>query len=112
MHVGKDVKCSSRCIVRLMWHSNRQGFCFIKYEDQRSTILAVDNFNGIQLLGRTIRVDHKHQYSLPKEVISKTPSGILSSSCPLLTFDTSRVKTPHSHHQNMFHSDGFGQLGS
>lgn len=45
-----------------------QGFCFIKYEDQRSTILAVDNFNGIELLGRTIRVDHKHKYSLPAEV--------------------------------------------
>ncbi|CAM9138578.1 unnamed protein product [Hapterophycus canaliculatus] len=45
-----------------------KGFCFIKYEDQRSTILAVDNFNGIELLGRTIRVDHKHKYSLPAEV--------------------------------------------
>lgn len=28
------------------------GFCFLKYEDQRSTILAVDNFNGIKLLGK------------------------------------------------------------
>lgn len=45
-----------------------QGFGFIKYEDQRSTILAVDNFNGIELLGRTVRVDHKHKYSLPAEV--------------------------------------------
>eukprot|EP00904_Undaria_pinnatifida_P004248 jgi/Undpi1/13824/HiC_scaffold_9.g03475.m1 len=45
-----------------------KGFCFVKYENQRSTILAVDNFNGIELLGRTIRVDHKHKYSLPKEV--------------------------------------------
>ncbi|CAG8685352.1 13265_t:CDS:2, partial [Ambispora gerdemannii] len=38
-----------------------KGFAFLKYEDQRSTILAVDNLNGIQasfLLGRTIRVDH------------------------------------------------------
>lgn len=25
----------------------QRGFCFLKYEDQRSTILAVDNFNGI-----------------------------------------------------------------
>ena len=24
-----------------------KGYCFLKYEDQRSTILAVDNFNGI-----------------------------------------------------------------
>lgn len=27
------------------------GFAFIKYRDQRSTILAVDNFNGAILLG-------------------------------------------------------------
>jgi RNA recognition motif-containing protein len=25
------------------------GFCFVKYENQRSTILAVDNFNGMKL---------------------------------------------------------------
>lgn len=27
-----------------------KGFCFICYEDQRSTILSVDNFNGIKVL--------------------------------------------------------------
>ena len=37
---------------------NFKGFGFIKYENQKSTILAVDNFNGTELLGRTIRVDH------------------------------------------------------
>eukprot|EP00126_Sphaerothecum_destruens_P003807 Sdes_comp17601_c0_seq1m6857 len=26
-----------------------KGFCFIAYEDQRSTILAVDNFNGTKV---------------------------------------------------------------
>ncbi|OWB66470.1 nucleotide binding protein [[Candida] boidinii] len=25
-----------------------KGFCFFKYEDQRSTALAVDNLNGVQ----------------------------------------------------------------
>jgi len=44
------------------------GYAFIKYEDQRSTILAVDNFNGTELLGKTMRVDHVHQYKLPKSV--------------------------------------------
>ncbi|RKP25519.1 hypothetical protein SYNPS1DRAFT_9560, partial [Syncephalis pseudoplumigaleata] len=39
-----------------------RGFCFLKYDDQRSTILAVDNLNGAQILGRTIRVDHIEQY--------------------------------------------------
>ncbi|CAF0957214.1 unnamed protein product [Adineta ricciae] len=44
-----------------------KGFAFICYEDQRSTILAVDNFNGIKLAGRQIRVDHVKNYKPPKE---------------------------------------------
>ncbi|NXS88622.1 RBMX2 protein, partial [Erpornis zantholeuca] len=44
-----------------------KGFCFLCYEDQRSTILAVDNFNGIKIKGRTIRVDHVANYRPPKE---------------------------------------------
>ncbi|KAF2279600.1 RNA-binding domain-containing protein [Westerdykella ornata] len=35
-----------------------RGFCWLKYEDQRSTDLAVDNLGGAQVLGRTLRVDH------------------------------------------------------
>ena len=35
-----------------------KGFAFLKYEDQRSTTLAVDNLGGANILGRTIRVDH------------------------------------------------------
>lgn len=44
-----------------------KGFCFLCYEDQRSTVLAVDNFNGIKILNRTIRVDHVSNYKVPKE---------------------------------------------
>lgn len=44
-----------------------RGFCFLCYEDQRSTVLAVDNLNGIKLLGRTIRVDHVADYKPPKD---------------------------------------------
>ena len=33
-----------------------RGFGFVMYEDQRSTVLAVDNMNGASVLGRTIRV--------------------------------------------------------
>ena len=36
-----------------------RGFAFVKYEDWRSTVLAVDNLTGVELLGRTLRVDHK-----------------------------------------------------
>lgn len=44
-----------------------KGFCFLCYEDQRSTVLAVDNFNGIKILNRIIRVDHVSKYKVPKE---------------------------------------------
>ncbi|KAL6723330.1 hypothetical protein Aduo_018347 [Ancylostoma duodenale] len=43
-----------------------RGFCFLCYQDQRSTVLAVDNLNGITLLRRMIRVDHVEQYKVPK----------------------------------------------
>ncbi|KAJ9100748.1 hypothetical protein QFC19_005487 [Naganishia cerealis] len=42
-----------------------KGFAFIMYEDQRSTVLAVDNMNGGTVLGRTIRVDHVKDYKQP-----------------------------------------------
>jgi RNA-binding motif X-linked protein 2 len=35
-----------------------RGFAFLKYEDQRSTDLAVDNLGGAVIKGRTLRVDH------------------------------------------------------
>ena len=58
-------------LVRDKATNKSQGFAFVKYEDQRSTILAVDNFNGVELLGRTMRVDHVHQYKLPKDVLDR-----------------------------------------
>lgn len=39
-----------------------KGFGFVMYEDQRSTVLAVDNLNGGKVLDRTIRVDHVKNY--------------------------------------------------
>jgi len=42
-----------------------KGFAFLKYEDQRSTDLAVDNLGGAEILGRTLKVDHT-QYK-PKD---------------------------------------------
>eukprot|EP00808_Paulinella_micropora_P018023 g37145.t1 len=45
------------------------GFAFLAYEDQRSTILAVDNMNGTKLLQRTLRVDHTEQYRRPKKKV-------------------------------------------
>jgi RNA-binding motif X-linked protein 2 len=74
-----------------------RGFAFIAFEDQRSTILAVDNFNGAkvcvviharsylplmpidsfsQLLGRMIRVDHVRQYRRPKSSTEAGSEGV------------------------------------
>ncbi|XP_029651201.1 RNA-binding motif protein, X-linked 2 isoform X1 [Octopus sinensis] len=43
------------------------GYGFLCYEDQRSTVLAVDNLNSIKILNRTIRVDHVENYRQPKD---------------------------------------------
>jgi len=55
-------------LIRDHTSGKSKGFGFLCYMDQRSTILAVDNLNGIKVLGRTIRVDHVHQYKLPKDL--------------------------------------------
>ncbi|XP_073452854.1 RNA-binding motif protein, X-linked 2 [Aquarana catesbeiana] len=54
-------------LVRDKQSGRSRGFCFLCYEDQRSTVLAVDNLNGIKLRGRTIRVDHVSNYRPPKD---------------------------------------------
>ncbi|AGO11789.1 AaceriADR017Wp [[Ashbya] aceris (nom. inval.)] len=45
-------------LVRDRETGESRGFGFLKYEDQRSTILAVDNLNGVKLCGRVLKVDH------------------------------------------------------
>jgi RNA-binding motif protein, X-linked 2 len=49
-----------------------KGFGFLMYEDQKSTILAVDNLNGAKVLERTLRVDHVKNYEQPR---SKNADG-------------------------------------
>ena len=44
-----------------------KGFGWLAFEDQRSTVLAVDNLNGTELCGRTICCDHVKQYKIPRE---------------------------------------------
>ena len=36
-------------LVRDRKSGKSKGFCFLAYEDQRSTVLAVDNLNGIKV---------------------------------------------------------------
>jgi RNA-binding motif X-linked protein 2 len=54
-------------LVRDKESGKSKGFAFLCYEDQRSTILAVDNLNTIKLAGKIIRVDHVEQYKVPKQ---------------------------------------------
>ena len=42
------------------------GFAFLAYENQKSTILAIDNMNGTVLCGRPICVDHIKEFKPPK----------------------------------------------
>merc|ERR1719217_1554672 len=55
-------------LIRDKTTGKSKGFAFICFEDQRSTILAVDNMNGATLLNRTIRVDHVEKYKAPKKL--------------------------------------------
>ncbi|KAK4117390.1 hypothetical protein N656DRAFT_34870 [Canariomyces notabilis] len=45
-------------LVRDKETGKSKGFGWLKYEDQRSTDLAVDNLGGAEIGGRLIRVDH------------------------------------------------------
>ncbi|CAI5472791.1 unnamed protein product [Closterium sp. Yama58-4] len=49
-------------LVRDKSTGKSKGFAFLAYEDQRSTILAVDNLNGAKVAGRIVRVDHVADY--------------------------------------------------
>mmetsp|Transcript_16131 Transcript_16131/g.32637 ORF Transcript_16131/g.32637 Transcript_16131/m.32637 type:complete len:191 (+) Transcript_16131:25-597(+) len=55
-----------------------RGFCFLVYEDTRSAVLAVDNLNGVELLGRPIRVDHARDHR-PMKKGSEVTSGAISA---------------------------------
>ncbi|RMZ53461.1 hypothetical protein APUTEX25_003283, partial [Auxenochlorella protothecoides] len=59
-----------------------KGFAFLAYEDQRSTVVAVDNLSGAKVSGRTLRVEHVDNYrrkraeaSLILGVVRRTPRG-------------------------------------
>lgn len=45
-------------LVRDKETGKSKGFAFLKYEDQRSTDLAVDNLGGAVIMGRTLKIDH------------------------------------------------------
>jgi RNA-binding motif X-linked protein 2 len=49
-------------LVRDKTTGKSRGFAFLAYEDQRSTVLAVDNLNGARVSGRIVRVEHVDNY--------------------------------------------------
>lgn len=52
-----------------------RGFCFVAYEDQRSTVLAVDNLSGAKVAGRTINVSHVDNYKRRKAELTGEPES-------------------------------------
>ncbi|ESO05011.1 hypothetical protein HELRODRAFT_145168, partial [Helobdella robusta] len=54
-------------LIRDKTTGKQKGYAFLCYEDQKSTILAVDNLNAIKILNRMIRVEHVKDYKIPKE---------------------------------------------
>lgn len=54
------------CLCRDRDTGKSRGFAFLAYEDQRSTVLAVDNLSGARVAGRVIRVDHVDNYKIKR----------------------------------------------
>lgn len=53
-------------LVRDKSSGKSKGFAFLAYEDQRSTVLAVDNLSGATVASRKIRVEHVDNYKKRK----------------------------------------------
>ena len=56
-------------LVRDKETKKSRGFAFLAYEDQRSTVLAVDNLNGATVAGRTVRVEHVYDYRKKRQEV-------------------------------------------
>lgn len=52
-----------------------RGFAFLAYEDQRSTVLAVDNLSGAKVASRTIRVEHVDNYKKKRAEVEGRPES-------------------------------------
>lgn len=66
-----------------------RGFAFAAYEDQRSTVLAVDNLSGARVAGRVIRVEHVDNYKRKKAEVLDAGSRVLgdASACACATHE-------------------------
>ncbi|PXF49005.1 RNA-binding motif protein, X-linked 2 [Gracilariopsis chorda] len=67
-------------LVRDAVTSESKGYAFVRYADPRSCVLAVDNFTGVEIEGRNLRVDHVENYRMPEDGgMDTTPDGFLES---------------------------------
>lgn len=62
-------------LVRDKETGKSKGFAFIKYEDQRSTDLAVDNLGGAKIMDRILKVDHTRYKVKEGEIIKDNTYG-------------------------------------
>eukprot|EP00200_Dunaliella_tertiolecta_P012081 CAMPEP_0202388870 /NCGR_PEP_ID=MMETSP1127-20130417/79900_1 /ASSEMBLY_ACC=CAM_ASM_000462 /TAXON_ID=3047 /ORGANISM="Dunaliella tertiolecta, Strain CCMP1320" /LENGTH=213 /DNA_ID=CAMNT_0048990437 /DNA_START=42 /DNA_END=680 /DNA_ORIENTATION=+ len=70
-------------LVRDKSTGKSRGFCFLAYEDQRSTVLAVDNLSGAKVAGRIIRVEHVDNYKKKKaEMEGEDPNKVSDDDQP------------------------------
>ncbi|KAJ1924734.1 RNA-binding protein Cwf29 [Tieghemiomyces parasiticus] len=88
-------------LVRDKETGRSRGYAFLMYDDQRSTVLAVDNLNGTKVAGRTLRVDHVMNYRPPKDVADRqgdnglddAPQGPTMNAAPPLLDDSDAENT-------------------
>ncbi|QLL34013.1 hypothetical protein HG536_0F03380 [Torulaspora globosa] len=78
------------CLVRDRETGDSKGFAYLKYEDQRSTVLAIDNLNGIKLAGRVIKVDHA--WYTPRDDLSQYREAVKKE------LDKDKVIVPEDRH--------------
>ncbi|XP_068230728.1 RNA-binding motif protein, X-linked 2-like [Palaemon carinicauda] len=94
-------------LVRDKKSGKSKGFAFLCYEDQRSTILAVDNLNGIKLVGRIIRVDHVEEYKVPKmsENMSTEQQALILEGCAPQLLPAKKEETPPASFERMIKTE-------
>lgn len=63
-------------LVRDKKTGKSRGFAFLAYEDQRSTVLAVDNLSGARVAGRIVRVEHVDNYKRKRAEVEGLDEGI------------------------------------
>ncbi|KAJ1986003.1 RNA-binding protein Cwf29 [Dimargaris cristalligena] len=98
-------------LVRDRETGRSKGYAFLMYEDQRSTVLAVDNLNGAKVAGRTLRVDHVRDYRPPKDAQNQAegdqdlPLGPTMNAAPPL-LEVSDTESPEEEHERLLNEHG------